>query len=239
MTQANDESLGLGNALFPGGRQRVLQVLFGNPDRAYHVNDLRRLTKSGKGGLQRELTALARVGLINLRKVGNQVHCQANRDAPIFEELRSIVRKTFGMAEPLRSALQSLGNAVRAAFIFGSVAKGTDTAASDVDVFVLSDSLDYGTLMEALAPCEQQLGRKINPVLYSTSELRAKLAENASFITRIISQERIPLIGSTDAPTEPGKPGKAGETAPGKARPGGIRRTASGRKADAHRRAER
>jgi len=220
--RTEDPPGGLGDVLFSPGRRRVLEVLFGNPHRAYYFNELLRLTAPGKAGLKRDLAALTRVGILEGRKVGNQMHYRANDKSPIFEDLRSIVRKTFGLAEPLRESLSRLGDSVSAAFIYGSVAKGTDTAESDIDVFVLSDALDNKSLIEALQPCEDQLRRKISTVLYSSAELRSKLAERASFITRIIAQEKIPLIGDINAVVKFGEPGQDGAPQEGTPGPSGI-----------------
>ncbi len=187
---------GLGDSLFSGVQQRVLGVLFGAPDKSFYRNELMRLTGSGKGALQRELDRLEKAGLVTVRPVGNQKHYQANRDAPIFEELRGIVVKTFGVADVLRRALQPLQKAITAAFIFGSVAKRSDTSASDIDLLVISDKLGYQDLMKALLPAEAALGgRKINPVIHSRAELARKRKERSSFVVRVLEQPKIFLVG--------------------------------------------
>jgi predicted nucleotidyltransferase len=188
----------LGSALFSGVQQRVLGVLFGAPDKSFYRNELMRLAGSGKGALQRELDRLEQSGLVTVRPVGNQKHYQANKDAPIFEELRGIVVKTFGVADVLRRALSPLSKSIAAAFIFGSIAKGNDTAASDIDVFVVSDKLAYQDLIKALLPAETALGRKINPAIHSHAELARKRKEKASFIVRVLEQPKIFLIGTED-----------------------------------------
>lgn len=185
----------LANALFGGVQQRLLGVLFGSPDRSFYRNELMRLAGSGKGALQRELDRLEKSGLVTVREVGNQKHYQANRDAPIFEELRGIVIKTFGLADLLRQALLGLAGKINAAFIFGSVAKRSDTARSDVDVFVVSDDLGYQELFKALQPVEKKLRRKINPTVYSGAELAHKRAEHNAFVSRVLKQPKIFLVG--------------------------------------------
>lgn len=187
---------GLGDSLFSGVQQRVLGVLFGAPDKSFYRNELMRLTGSGKGALQRELDRLEKSGLVTVRPVGNQKHYQANKGAPIFEELRGIVVKTFGVADVLRRALQPLQKAITTAFIFGSVAKRSDTSASDIDLLVISDKLGYQDLMKALLPAEAALGgRKINPVIHSRAELARKRKERSSFVVRVLEQPKIFLIG--------------------------------------------
>jgi predicted nucleotidyltransferase len=187
----------LGDSLFSGVQQRVLGVLFGAPDKSFYRNELMRLTGSGKGALQRELDRLEQSGLVTVRPVGNQKHYQANKDAPIFEELRGIVVKTFGVADVLRKALAPLAKAITAAFIFGSIAKRSDTSASDIDVLVVSDKLGYQDLIKALLPAEAALGgRKINPTIHSRAELARKRKERSSFVVRVLEQPKIFLIGS-------------------------------------------
>ena len=198
---AADESLG--GALFTGVQQRVLGALFGNPSRSYFGNELLRLTKSGKGALQRELARLQRVGLITTRTIGTQKHYQANRDAPIFEELHGIVIKTFGMADVLREALAPLVADITTAFIYGSVAKRTDTAQSDIDLFIVSESLPYAALLGAMQDPEMRLGRKINPMLMSRAELRRKREDDSGFAARVLAQPKVMIIGSEDDLAKP------------------------------------
>ena len=187
---------GLGDALFAGVQQRVLGTLFGNPERSFYGNELLRLTASGKGALQRELDRLVQAGLVTVRSIGNQKHYQANSEAPIFEELRGIAVKTFGVGDVVREALRPLARKISAAFIYGSVAKRADTARSDIDLLVVSETVGYQDLIRALHPAERRIGRKISPTLYSAAELAKKRSGKGSFVTRILEQPKIFLIGS-------------------------------------------
>ena len=194
--RVNSDDQSLGAALFTGVQQRVLGLLFGNPDRSFYGNELLRLTKSGKGALKRELDRLLHAGLLTVQTLGRQKHYQANRGAPIFEELHGIVVKTFGMADILRNALLPLADKIAAGFVYGSVAKRTDTARSDIDLFVISDKISYQDLLQALQAAESRLGRKINPTLLSLAELARKRAEGNSFVTRVLEQPKIFLVGA-------------------------------------------
>jgi len=187
---------GLGDALFAGVQQRVLGTLFANPERSFYGNELLRLTASGKGALQRELDRLVKAGLVTVRSIGNQKHYQANPEAPIFEELRGIAVKTFGVGDVVREALRPLARKISAAFIYGSVAKRADTTRSDIDLLVVSESLGYQDLIRALQPAERQIGRTISPTLYSAAELANKRSGKGSFVTRILEQPKIFLVGS-------------------------------------------
>ena len=191
-----DKTTNLTDALFSKVQRCVLGLLYGNPDRSFYANELFRLAGSGTGAVVRELAKLSDSGLVTVSKIGNQKHYQANRNSPIFDELRSIVLKTFGMADVLRQGLLPLASKITVTFIYGSVAKGTDTAKSDVDVMVIGEELDYPEVYSALMPIEKQLGRKINPSIYSNEDVQLKLKKGNAFLTRIMAQPKIFLIGS-------------------------------------------
>lgn len=184
------------NALFSGVQQRLLALFFCQPDRSFYTNELLRLTGTGRGALQRELERLASSGLLTTQAIGNQKHYQANRAAPIFDELRGIVLKSFGLADVLRAALADLDARIQVAFIFGSIAKGTDTAVSDIDVLVVAEEVAYGELFERLVAAEATLGRKVNPTLYSPSDFARKQREDNHFVTRVLAQPKLFLKGS-------------------------------------------
>ena len=186
------------DALFPAVRQRVLAVLFGSPDRSFYANELIALARSGSGAVQRELASLLAAGLITVRDQGNQKHYQANAASPVFAELRGLVLKTVGLADVLRAALAPLGDQVAAAFVYGSVARQQDTAASDVDVLIVSDALGYAEVFGALEGAAQTLGRAINPTLYTRAELARRRAQDNAFVTRVLDQPRIWLMGDEE-----------------------------------------
>jgi predicted nucleotidyltransferase len=188
----------LADALFTGTQQRVLGLLFGQPERSFYATELIGLAGIGSGAVQRELARLVQSGLVTVRSVGNQRHYQANPEAPLFAELCGIILKTVGLAEPLRAALESLSGQIQAAFVYGSVAKRQDTAASDIDLMVISDSLSYGDTFAALEAARARLGRPVNPTILSRRDLAKRVAEDSTFVTRVLSQPKIWLIGGTD-----------------------------------------
>ena len=186
----------MADALFPKVRQRVLAVLFGNPDRSFYANEVIALAQSGTGAVQRELAALLDAGLLRMTKRGNQKHFQANTAAPVFAELRGLVLKTMGLADVLRVALAPLETQISAAFVYGSVAKQQDTAQSDIDVLIVSSTLGYADVFGALESATIQLGRKVNPALYTPDDIAKRMAQDNAFITRVLQQPKIWLIGS-------------------------------------------
>lgn len=186
---------GLADALFSGTQQRVLGLLFGQPGRSFFATELIGLVGAGSGVVQREMRRLADSGLVVVTRMGNQKHYQANRDAPVFEELRGLVAKTVGLVDPLRAALETLGARIRLALVYGSVAKKTETAASDVDVLIVADDMTLEEVYAALAPAELQLARRINPTLYSRAEFTRRRKAGNPFLAKVLAGETLPLIG--------------------------------------------
>ena len=189
----------LADALLTRTQQRVLAVLFGQPNRSFYVNEIIRLARSGRGAVLRELSRLARSRLINARKIGNQKHFRANRNSPIFEELCGLIRKTVALDGPLREALVPLKTELDLALLYGSVAKRSDTAASDIDIMLVSDKLAPGEAYAVLHPLEHDLGRRINPVLYTRDEFCKRASVDDSFVKRVLSGPTTLLLGSVDA----------------------------------------
>lgn len=185
----------LSNALFSGTKQRVLGILYGQPKRSFYANELISLAASGSGAVQRELATLASSGLVTVKSVGNQKHYQANPDSPIFTELCSIIQKTTGLADPLRDALAPISAQITAAFVYGSVAKKTDTASSDIDLMLISNEIGYGELFSALEEASAILGRPVNPTILTQEEFAKRLADQESFLTRVMEQPKIWIIG--------------------------------------------
>jgi len=184
------------DALFPQVRQRVLALLYGNPDRRFFTNEILALAQSGRGAVQRELAALSEAGLLTVTAQGNQKHYQANAAAPVFAELRGLVLKTSGLGDVLRAALAPLAAQIDAAFIYGSIARQDDTASSDVDVMIISDALGYGDVYGAMEHAASLLARKVNPTLYSRAEWMQRLKQRNAFATRVAKQPKLWLIGS-------------------------------------------
>jgi predicted nucleotidyltransferase len=189
----------LADALFSATQQRVLGFLFGQPERSFFATELIKLTGGGSGAVQRELARLADSGLVTVTRVGTQTHYQANPKSPIFAELCAIAQKTVGLAEPLREALAPLAERITAAFVFGSVAKRSDTATSDIDVLVLSDSVDYADVFAALQSAEAKLGRTINPTVYKPADWRKKRKSGNAFVVKVAAQPKVFLIGTEEA----------------------------------------
>ena len=194
-TKTSKQRIGLADALFSATQQRVLGVLFGQPERSFYATELIGSVGGGSGAVQRELARLTQSGLLTVRRIGNQKHYQANPDSPIFPELCGIALKTVGLAEPLRDALAPLVSKIHAAFVYGSVVKRQDTAGSDIDLMVVSDSLTYADVFGALEEVGTRLGRPVNPTVYTRQEMGKRIQKGNAFMTRVLAQPKLWLIG--------------------------------------------
>ena len=189
---------GLADALFTSTQQRVLALLFGQPDREFFVTEIIALAGSGRGAVQRELARLAGSGLAVVSRVGNRKHYRANRESPLFDEICSIVRKTVGLERSIGDALEPLADKLILALLFGSVARRADTAGSDIDLLLVSDDLTLEAIYAAVAPVEVQLGRRVNPTLYTTVEFENRRAAKSGFLAHILQEPHLVLVGSLD-----------------------------------------
>lgn len=188
----------LGDALFTKTQQRVLGLLYGKPDKSFYTNEIVRWADMGRGTIRRELERLVAAGLLVSSRAGNQLHYQANPDNPVYNELLGIVRKTFGIADVIRSALLAVDEQLDLAFIYGSIAKGEDTVSSDIDLLVVTDALAYAELVSVLMGAEKLLGRPINPSIYTIKQIRSKLKQKNAFLSKMMEQPKLWIKGSDD-----------------------------------------
>jgi predicted nucleotidyltransferase len=186
----------LSSALFSNVQQRVLALIFGHPERSFYTSEIVRNVHSGTGAVERELARLEQSGLVSVERIGNQKHYRANRESPIFEELHGIVLKTVGLTEPLRQSLAPYVDKITAAFVYGSVAKGADTASSDIDLMVIGDDLTYTDLYAGLHKAEAILRRPVNPTFLSLDDWRRKISIKDSVIAKINAQPKVFISGS-------------------------------------------
>lgn len=194
----------IADSLFTKTQQKVMGLLFRKPDTSFYLNEIVRFANMGKGTIKRELDKMTQAGLLTVKRIGNQTHYQANPTSPVYDELISISRKTFGLADIIRQALQANDSfhsegSIQNAFIYGSIAKGEDTAKSDIDLMVIGDNLAYTDMMNLLIPIEKELQRPINPSIYTLEDFKKKLNEKNSFIVRVLEQKKINVIGDADA----------------------------------------
>ncbi len=190
-----DEAGGLAAALFSRTQQAVLGLLFGQPERSFYATEVIGRLGAGSGAVQRELMKLEKSGLVSVRRIGAQKHYQANPSSPLFSELCSIAQKTTGLAGPVRAALEPIADDIHAAFVYGSVAKRSDTASSDIDLMVLSDRVSYADVFGAIESLHQLLGRTVNPTVYSRREWKRRVKEDNAFVNRVLAQPKVWVLG--------------------------------------------
>ena len=186
-----------GTLFFGTYRRQVLALLLLHPDEAFHLREIARLTHTQPGTLRRELKLLSDAGVLQSENVGNQVRYRANVECPVYDELRSILKKTWGVVDVLREALAPLGSAIAVAFIYGSIAGGTERRASDLDLMVVG-SAGLEEIVRVLYPAQEQLRREINPHVYSVAEFRRKMRAKNPFLSRVLAGPKVFIVGSAD-----------------------------------------
>jgi predicted nucleotidyltransferase len=189
-------TVSLSNALFSKVQQRVLALIFSHPERSFYTTEILRSLGSGVGAVGRKLSKLEKSGLVTVERIGNQKHYRANQSAPIFEELRGLVEKTFGLAEPIKKSFEPYAHTIKSAFVYGSVAKGADTANSDIDLMVIGDDLNYSDLCTAAQTIECKLRRKVCPLFLSPKDWQRKTSDKGSVFNKISHSPKIFIIGS-------------------------------------------
>lgn len=186
------------DVLFGKGRGAILGLLYEHPDQSFYYRQMtRELAGVSAGTLQRELDTLAGIGLIERSMIGNQVFYRANRNHPIFPELRTLVAKTVGIVPLLRSKLASLADRIAVAFVYGSVARHQERAESDVDVMIIGTA-KLEDVLAKLGNLEALLRRAVNPSVYSPAEFRKKLKSGNHFLKSVIRGEKVFLLGDED-----------------------------------------
>jgi predicted nucleotidyltransferase len=190
-------TIGLADLLFGRTRGAVLALLYGRADQSFYTREIAREVDASAGAVQRELENLSKVGLILRKPVGSQVYYQANRETPIFPEMRALINKTIGIFGVLRSALIPLSKQIIAAFVYGSVAREQETAQSDVDLMVIGKAT-LEEVLSRLSTAEKGIGRSINPTVYSSTEFKSKLAARNHFLTSVLKGQKVFLLGDED-----------------------------------------
>lgn len=187
--------MSLTSLLFTDYRRKVLALLLLHPEQQYHQREIARMTGTVSGTLSRELAKLVEAGLLLKVAIGNQMHYRANRQCLVFEELASILRKTSGLADILSEALLPLAAQIECAFVFGSMASGKASAASDIDLMLIGDA-NFAEVIRVLYPLQERLGREINPKTYRRAEWQALTEQQGAFIREILIKPKLFVMGS-------------------------------------------
>jgi uncharacterized protein len=194
MKGTNSRSNDLATALFSKNRRLILSLLLGHADEAFYLRQIVRASGGGVGAVQRELRHLVECGIICRTVRGNQVYFQGNADCPVFAELKSLLMKTAGVADVLRTALAPLAEQIEIAFLFGSIAQGKERQGSDIDLLVVGN-VGFSDVAAVMGPAQEQLRREVNPTVYPADEFRAKLAARHHFLKTVVAGSKVFLVG--------------------------------------------
>jgi len=189
----------LSATLFGKTRRAVLALLYNHADESFYLRQIARAAGVGMGAVQREVKQrevkkLSEAGIIKRTVQGRQVYYQANPECPIYAELKSLVIKTVGVGDVLKTALVSLSERIKVAFLFGSLLRGGEHSGSDVDVMVVGD-VTFTEVVSALGRVQETIGREINPIVYPLEEFRSKLVANHHFLKTVLKDSKFFLIG--------------------------------------------
>ena len=185
----------LSSILFSDYRSRVLGLLLLHPERTYYLREIARITGTVPGTLKRELDKLLEVGLLTVKKVGNQNHYRANQDCPVYVDLANVLRKTSGINDVIMNAILPLSENLQNVFIYGSMASGKENIKSDIDLMLIGD-INYKEVVHLLHPLQEQLGREINPKILSVKEWGKLIKDNGAFVQDVMNKPKLFIIGN-------------------------------------------
>jgi predicted nucleotidyltransferase len=182
------------DALLPKTRQGILAATLVQPEKAWYVSELARRMGVPASSLQRELHDLSEVGILKTYRQGRMVYYQANTDSPVFSDLRGLLIKTAGFVDILARALKPLAARLRTAFVYGSVAAGSEQSDSDVDLMVVGQ-VSPKDLALPLRRARELLGRNINPTVYTPDEFDKKRAASDPFLKQVLGRPKLFVLG--------------------------------------------
>jgi predicted nucleotidyltransferase len=176
-------------------RVKLLTLFLLNPGSEFYIREIVRTTGENINAVRRELSNLESFGLLVGQKKGNQQYYTVNTGHFIFAELQKIVLKTEGISGILKRALA--GEEITCMFIYGSFARGTARAKSDIDLFIVG-TIDEDRLIPIIHSCEQETGREINYTLMTLAEFTKKKDQDDPFVKNVMKEEKIVISGTCD-----------------------------------------
>jgi uncharacterized protein len=185
------------DALLGANRQKLLAETLGHPERWWYLHELARTLKLRPSSIQRDLATLTAAGILSRRRNGNRVYFKADETCTIFPELRQLLLKTIGLVDVVRQALQSLSSKTDLAFVYGSIAASEERSSSDVDLMIIGQAR-LAEVASALRGVERQLGRSVNPTVYTPKEFAAKIKQRNHFLTNVLGGKKLFIHGNED-----------------------------------------
>lgn len=177
-------------------KRRLLKLFITNPDSAFYIREIAKLTGEPINGVRRELGHLESAGLVKPRREGNLKYYSLVKEFPFYPELKKIIYATVGLGDYLNNKFKE-PQQIDLAFIYGSVAKNAETAKSDIDLFVVGE-IDEADLHTLASRIEVDIRRNINYVLMTRTEFQERLNRGEPFVTRVMAEEKLVLKGNPD-----------------------------------------
>jgi DNA-binding transcriptional ArsR family regulator len=185
------------DALLPKTRQEILAATLVQPEKAWYVSELARRMGVPSSSLQRELHDLSEVGILKIHRQGRMVYYQANTESPVFPDLRGLLLKTAGLVDVLAQAIKPLAGKLWAAFVYGSIAAGSEKSDSDIDLMLVGN-VSPAELALPLRHAREMLGREINPTVYTPAEFDKKRAAQDPFLKQVLDKPRLVVLGNNN-----------------------------------------
>ena len=176
-------------------KKKLLAYFFTNPESKLYLREIANLINVDPTNLSRDLRRFEAEGIFTSQKRGNQKYFSLNRNYPLFDELKSTIFKTIGVRGTLESLFKKLSG-VKRAFIYGSFAKNSEQASSDIDLCLIIQKGEFKEepFLKEIHALEKQLGREISYVFFTGEEWKRKEAEKDSFVSGILTSKRLELI---------------------------------------------
>lgn len=181
------------NFLKNGGGE-ILKLFFRDQEKEYYFREIAKKLNKEPSHYQKYLDNLVEDKILLDERRGNMRFFRLNKEHPLYEEIKSIISKTIGLENELKELVDKLDN-VECAFIFGSVAKGTENSNSDVDLMLVGN-INQDSLTAAISSLEGKIAREINYHIYSSQEIVKKIEEHDGFMTNIFLSPIIKLKGN-------------------------------------------
>ncbi|MEW6026210.1 MAG: nucleotidyltransferase domain-containing protein [Planctomycetota bacterium] len=179
-------------------RVEVLKIFLLNPDKMFYQRGIASQSNLPIRAVQREVSRLHKMGLLEKSISGNRIYYSVNKDCPIYPDLKSIILKSTGIASLLKQYISSRHHDdIKIAFIYGSYARNKEDINSDIDLAIIGN-INGRKVSGLLAGVKNEVKREINYVIYPESEFREKVSAGTHFLTSILKEPKIFLIGNTD-----------------------------------------
>ncbi|MBN2016351.1 hypothetical protein JW766_06005 [Candidatus Dojkabacteria bacterium] len=177
-------------------RIKIIRLFFLHPDVPYHIRGVVREISEEINAVRRELLRLEQIKLLKSERKGNRLYFILQDSFPFYNELLSMVYKTFGLGGEIIRCQKELGD-IQFALLTKAYTKGIKMAMSDIDL-VLVGRVNIQSLTAAVQRAERQTGREINYTVLKESEFVLRKKRRDSFVLSMLQGSKVMLIGNED-----------------------------------------